>query len=333
MTGSKPDHCHHAAVLHECTVPAEAAGSRLDVWLETQLDGCSRSLVSRLMKQGLCAVHDAAGQSMRVKAGLALRGGEQVAIEVPEIEAPDLEPEDIPLSILHEDEHLIVVDKPAGMVVHPAVGRYRGTLVNALLGRYGLAPNGDAWRPGIVHRLDEDTSGVIVVARTTQALTFLQDAFRERVVQKRYLAVVHGSPKADFFEHHGWLGRHPKDFRKRAVLPEGTRDAKEAYTSFHVRLRYDGYAVVEARPRTGRTHQIRVHLTALRHPLLADRVYGRSDRWPLGAAAGVGLHRHALHAWALDIPHPSGGRLRMQAPIPADLAPLIHDPLQPLPFS
>lgn len=317
-------------VLHEVTVPEDAAGARLDVWLETRLDGCSRSLVARCIKQGLCAVSDRQGQTMKVKAGLSLRGGEQVAIEVPEVEAPSLEPEDIPLRILHEDADLIAVDKDPGMVVHPAVGRHRGTLVNALLGRYGLAPGGDPWRPGIVHRLDEDTSGVIVIARHAEALAFLQTAFRERQVQKRYLALMHGSPRADFLEHHGWLGRHPKDFRKRAVLPEGQGDAKEAYTSFHVRRRCDGYAVVEARPKTGRTHQIRVHATALGHPILADRTYGRSATWPLRATEGEGLRRQALHAWSLDLPHPRGGRLHLTASIPTDLVSLVGSPLVPL---
>jgi 23S rRNA pseudouridine1911/1915/1917 synthase len=192
-------------VLHDRIVPAEAAGTRLDVWLETQLDGCSRSLVSRLIKQGLCAVVAGRGAAVRIKAGYAIRGGDRIALEVPEIESSDLEAEELPLTILHEDAQIIVVDKAAGMVVHPAVGHRRGTLVNALLGRYGLAPGGDPWRPGIVHRLDEHTSGVIVVARTPQALAFLQAAFRERRVHKRYLAVIHGSPRADYLEHVGWL--------------------------------------------------------------------------------------------------------------------------------
>lgn len=319
-------------VLHHLTVPEEAAGQRLDVWLETRLDGCTRSLVSRLIKQDLCALESATGQAQKVKAGYALRGGEQISIEVPEVEPPSLEPEDIPLTVLHEDAHCIAIDKPPAMVVHPAVGRWRGTLVNALLGRYGSHPGGDPWRPGIVHRLDEFTSGVILVARTPTALTFFQDAFRERRVHKRYLALVHGAPRADWLEHAGWLGRHPKDFRKRAVLPEGTGDAREAYTAFVVRERRSGYAVVEARPRTGRTHQIRVHATALGHPILADATYGRSSRWPLHAAPEetAVIRRQALHAWALDVPHPDGGRLRLDAPIPADLAPWVAPGLTPL---
>lgn len=309
---------HALPMLHEVTVPADAAGIRLDTWLESALPGLTRSLVARLIKEGCCAVEPG-----KAKPGYFLRGGERVALEVPEIEPMQVAAEDIPLAILHEDEHLVAIDKPAGMVVHPAIGHARGTLVNALLGRYGDAPGGEPWRPGIVHRLDQDTSGVIVVARTPAALVALQAAFKERAAQKRYLALAAGAPRADWLEHAGWIGRHPHDFRKRAVLAEGSGGAKEAYTSFVVRHRGDGYVAVEARPRTGRTHQIRVHLAALGHPVLADPTYGRSDRWPLHAADGDprALRRHGLHAWALRIPHPAGGELTLRAPIPEDLRP------------
>ena len=314
-------------MLHTLDVPPEATDTRLDVWLESVLEGCTRSLVARLIRDGLCTVEGPANprgerRETRAKPGLFLRGGERVSLEVPEIEPMSAEPEDLPLTILHQDEHLIAVDKAPGMVVHPAIGHPKGTLVNALLGRFGATFAGEAWRPGLVHRLDEATSGVIVVARTPAALLFLQTAFKERDVTKRYLALAAGSPRADWLEHGGAIGRHPHDFRKRAVLPDGADGAKEAYTSVVVRHRADGYAVVEARPRTGRTHQIRVHLAALGHPALADATYGRSDRWPLNAKDGDvrALRRHALHAWSLDIPHPAGGRLRLHAPIPADLA-------------
>jgi 23S rRNA pseudouridine1911/1915/1917 synthase len=319
-------------MLHQLSVPTEAAGQRLDVWLESVLDGCTRSLISRLIKDGRCVVEPG-----MAKAGHFLKGGERVALEVPDIEPMEAVPEDIPLTILHEDEHLIAIDKPAGMVVHPAIGHARGTLVNAILGRYGSSlPGADGdptvWRPGIVHRLDQDTSGVILIARSTAALTFLQDAFKARTVQKRYLALVAGKPRADFMEHNGWLGRHPRDFRKRAVLPDGSDGAKEAYTSVVVLERRDGYSVVEARPKTGRTHQIRVHLAALGHAVLADPTYGRSATWPLNPIEGRPvIRRHALHAWTLDVPHPGGGRLKLQAPIPADLVPFVSTGLAPRP--
>lgn len=320
-------------MLHQLTAPHDAAGQRLDVWLESVLDGCTRSLISRLIKDGRCVVEPGSA-----KAGYFLKGGERVALEVPDIAPMEAVAEDIPLTVLHEDRHLIAIDKPAGMVVHPAIGHTRGTLVNAILGRYGSAlPNADGtsevWRPGIVHRLDQDTSGVILVARTTAALTFLQDAFKARTVQKRYLALVAGRPRADFLEHAGWLGRHPKDFRKRAVLPDGAEGAKEAYTSVVVLERRDGYSVVEARPKTGRTHQVRVHLAALGHAVLADATYGRAATWPLNPLDGRPvIRRQALHAWTLDVPHPDGGRLRLQAPVPADLQPWVAAGLAPRPL-
>jgi 23S rRNA pseudouridine1911/1915/1917 synthase len=320
-------------MLHELLVPPEAIGKRLDVWLESALDGCTRSLISRLIKDGRCAVEPGS-----VKAGYFLRGGERVTLEVPEIEPMEAVAEDLPLTVLHEDEHLIVVDKAPGMVVHPAIGHARGTLVNALLGRYGkLLPTAggepSAWRPGIVHRLDEHTSGVMLIARTAAALTFLQDAFKARQVEKRYLALVAGRPRADFFAHDGWLGRHPRDFRKRAVFPAEAAGAKEAYTSFVVHERHDGYSVLEARPKTGRTHQIRVHLAALGHAVLADPVYGRSGQWPLNATPDQpALRRQGLHAWTLDVPHPAGGRRQFSAPIPADLVPWIKGRLTPKPL-
>jgi 23S rRNA pseudouridine1911/1915/1917 synthase len=319
-------------MLHQLTVPPQAAGQRLDVWLESALDGCTRSLISRLIKDGRCVVEPG-----MAKAGHFLKGGERVALEVPELEPMEAVPEDIPLTVLHEDRHVIAIDKPPGMVVHPAIGHLRGTLVNALLGRYGSVlpgPDGadEVWRPGIIHRLDQDTSGVILVARTMAALTFFQDAFKARDVGKRYLALVAGRPRADFLEHAGWLGRHPKDFRKRAVLKDGAPGAKEAYTSVVVLERRDGYSVVEARPRTGRTHQVRVHLMALGHPVLADSVYGRSGIWPLHAIEGQrAIRRQALHAWTIDVPHPDGGRLKLQAPVPSDLVPWISPGVAPKP--
>jgi 23S rRNA pseudouridine1911/1915/1917 synthase len=319
-------------MLYNLTVPPHSAGIRLDVWLESQLADCTRSQISRLIKDGRCVVEPGLA-----KAGYGLKGGEVVALEVPEVEPMDAVPEAIPLSILHEDDYLIAINKPPNMVVHPAIGHTRGTLVNAILGRYGsILPNADgseaAWRPGIVHRLDQDTSGVIIIARTTATLTFLQDAFKARTVTKKYLALVAGKPRADFMEHAGWLGRHPKDFRKRCVLPEGTLSAKEAYTSVVVLDRRAGYSVVEARPKTGRTHQVRVHLAALGHPVLADSTYGRSRTWPLNPKEGEPtLVRQALHAWSIEFPHPAGKMLRLQAPIPEDFLPWINQDAPPRP--
>ncbi len=287
------------------------------------------------MKQDLCVISSADGRPLKAKAGYFLDGGENVALEVPEVEPMEAVPEDLPLSILHEDERLIVLNKAPGMVVHPAIGHHRGTMVNALLYRYGTTlASGEGWRPGIIHRLDAETSGVIAVARDDAALRYVQEAFKARTVRKRYLALVAGTPKADFLENTKWIGRHPKDFRKRAIRVEGEGDAKEAQTTFLVHARCNGYSVVEARPRTGRTHQIRVHLADLGHPILADATYGRARTWPLNPpvdASAPCLRRHALHAWTLELPHPDGHLLTITAPLPADLQPWLPAGITPKP--
>ncbi len=313
-------------MLHELTVPREAAGQRLDLWLAAALPGCTRSLVQRLIKDGLCQVHPGTARP-----GRPLTGGELVALEVPEAVPMEAVAEDIPLSVLHEDEHLVIIDKPAGMVVHPAIGHLRGTLVNAVLGRWpDSRDGGEPWRPGVVHRLDAETSGVICLARTAAALAFLQAAWAERRVTKRYLALCAGHPRADWLACDGWIGRHPKDFRKRAVRLPGEGDAKEARSTFVVLHRGSGWSALECRPVTGRTHQIRVHLAHLGHPVLADPLYGRSRTWPLHVEPdGQALRRHALHAWTLTIPHPDGGERTFEAPVPADLAALLPAGVRP----
>jgi 23S rRNA pseudouridine1911/1915/1917 synthase len=309
-------------MLHELEVDETAVGDRLDVFLEARLPGCSRSLVARCIKQDLCTVTPG-----KAKPGYRLRGGEAVAIEVPDIEPLEAVPEDIPLAVLHEDDELLVVNKAPGMVVHPAIGHHKGTLLNAVLGRYDGSSS--TVRPGLIHRLDADTSGVIAIARTPEALTWFQDAFRERRVVKRYLALAHGRPREDVFEHKGWIGRHYKDFRKRGVQPDNTPGAKDAHTGFVRRATFDGFSALECRLHTGRTHQIRVHLADLGHAILADGVYGRSVRWPLQGP--IHLRRQGLHAWRLELPRRDGSTLQVTAPIPDDLQIVLGDTqLEPL---
>ncbi|MFM2092816.1 MAG: hypothetical protein RLZZ127_3305, partial [Planctomycetota bacterium] len=304
-----------ALMLHDLTVPAEAAGQRLDQWLAAAVPGLTRSQVQKAIDEGRAGIEPG-----KARAGWPLRGGERAWIELPEVEVLSAEPEDIPLSVLHEDDHLIAIDKPPGMVVHPAIGHPRGTLVNAVLGRWAVA-GGDPARPGIVHRLDADTSGVILVARTVQALAFLQEQFRERRVRKRYLALVGGNPATDWLKCSEPIGRHPTDIRKRVC---GGREPKEAETSCLVLARRDGWSVWECRPKTGRTHQIRVHCAKLGHPILADALYGRGPVWPPQHPV---LRRQALHAWSIEIPHPAGGTLALTAPVPADLRALCGEPV------
>jgi 23S rRNA pseudouridine1911/1915/1917 synthase len=262
------------------------------------------------------------------RAALRLKGGESLEVSVPPPEPAVPEPQDLPLTILHEDRDLLVLDKPSGLVVHPSAGHARGTLVNALLHHVsGLSGVGGVLRPGIVHRLDKETSGCLVVAKNDAALQALQRAFQERSVEKTYLALVHGHPPAS-----GRLAtlhaRHPRD-RKRFTGKAMT--GKPAVTTWRVRTQLHGSALLEVGLETGRTHQIRVHLSELGHPLLGDVLYGGTRKGDVRVkAVQAGLGRHALHAWRLVFPHPRNGRpVRCEAALPRDLARAI-DELSPL---
>lgn len=314
---------------HRLLVPPAAAGMRLDVWLEQCVEGCSRSLLARCIKESCFFIEPG-----KAKPGYRLRGGEVIDIEVPELLQSAIEPEDLPLEILYEDDELLVVNKAPGMVVHPAVGHARGTLLAAVLYRYGHAAD-DPHAAALIHRLDADTSGVIAVARTPQAHAFYQEQFRERQVSKQYLALLAGHAAADWWSCQEWIGRHPKDFRKRAVVEPSVSGARQAHSDFVVRARLQrhmgNYMAVEVRIHTGRTHQIRVHAAHAGHPVLADGVYGRWSHWP--PQGEKQLTRQALHAWCLQLTQRGGERLRIEAPIPADLQGLLDDSLQPTPIA
>jgi 23S rRNA pseudouridine1911/1915/1917 synthase len=251
------------------------------------------------------------------KTAQRLRGGEEVRLSVPAAVPVQTEAEDLPLRLLHQDRDLVVIDKAAGMVVHPAAGNWSGTVVNALLHRVrDLGGVGGELRPGIVHRLDKDTSGCLVVAKNEAALAALQRSFKAREVDKRYLALVLGSPKASG-EMDTFFGRHPKD-RKRFTgkLLEG----KRALTRYRVLEQLADAALVEVELLTGRTHQIRVHFAEAGHPLLGDATYG-GRRQPKGKAALAleVIGRQALHAWRLGFAHPRTGKpLSFEAPLPED---------------
>jgi 23S rRNA pseudouridine1911/1915/1917 synthase len=273
--------------------------------------------VQRLVDEGRVRVD---GRALRPAA--RLRGGERIELELPPPEPSGLVAQDLPLAVLYEDDELLVLDKAAGMVVHPARGAPHSTLVNALLHRLGAgAAGGD--RVGLVHRLDRDTSGCLVVARTDAALAALQAQFKARRVGKTYLALCHGALAAE-----GRLdtpyGRHPRD---RTRFTTRARGARRAVTGWTVRERFgDAATLAEVSLHTGRTHQIRVHLAEHGHPLLADAAYGGTRREARLAAdhparrAAAALGRQALHAWRLELDHPaSGERLRFEAPVPADL--------------
>ena len=295
---------------------ADTDGERVDVFLARQSLPYSRSQLARRIEEGEVTV---AGQNVRP--GRRLRPGEEIVFRPADVVPSTDLPEDIPLSILFEDRHLIVVDKPAGMVVHPATSHDRGTLVNALLHHCGdeLVGVGGERRPGIVHRIDKDTSGVLVVAKDEPTLVALQVLFAAHDVnsiRRRYLALVEGVVAEKGTIRSGY-GRDPHDRKKfTSRLPGG----KRAVTHWECKERFPGATLLEARLETGRTHQIRVHFRDAGHPLLGDQTYGRPPRLPTLRPIAETLGRQALHAFILGFVHPATGKyLEWQSPLPADL--------------
>jgi 23S rRNA pseudouridine1911/1915/1917 synthase len=309
---------------NDYSFPADASGSgiRLDVFLAEHLPGCSRSLAGQLITSRQFKVN---GQIR--KPSYRLKADDIVSGHIPAPQPSEFQAEPIPLEILYEDAHILAINKPPGLVVHPAPGHRSGTLVNGLMYHCpDLGPIGSEIRPGIVHRLDKDTSGTLVVAKNAAALEHLAAQFKSRSVRKDYLALVYGEMTADSGTIRMPIGRHPVD-RKR--MSTRSRRGREAETGWRVARRLGGFTLLELRLKTGRTHQIRVHCAAIHRPIVGDAVYGRSKP-PSGAAdlqallAGVG--RQMLHAWRLDIDHPrTGERLRFESPLPEDMEHLIAE--------
>lgn len=297
----------------EHRAPPEARGERLDQHLARAYPELTRSRLQGLIEAGEVRVN---GQPAR--ASQRLKGGERVWLRVPAPVPATPQPEPLPVSLLYEDRDLLVVDKAPGMVVHPGAGHASGTLVNALLHRVeDLAGVGGELRPGIVHRLDKDTSGCLVVAKHEAALLALQRAFQSREVEKTYLALVHGQPRPQA-RVETLYGRHPVH---RQRFSGRVKEGKPAMTVWRVREQLEGAALVEVELLTGRTHQIRVHLSEAGHPLLGDELYGglRRGKGPV-AQVQQQLGRQALHAWRLAFPHPrTGTRLELESPLPADM--------------
>ena len=302
----------------QAVVPDEAAGRRFDAVLAELFPEYSRSRLAAWIKSG-----DALLDGAPARPRDPVRGGETVSlVEVAEIQTEAVA-EDIPLDVLYEDPHLFVLDKPAGLVVHPGAGNPGGTLVNALLHRDpGLAA---LPRAGIVHRLDKDTSGVMVVARTLPAHTGLVAQLAAREVHRQYLAVVVGALVSGGTADAA-IDRHPRDRLRMAVREDG----KDAVTHYRLRERFRAHTALECRLETGRTHQIRVHMQHQRHPIVGDPLYGGPLKLPKGAtealAAGLrGFKRQALHAEVLEFAHPVGGApVRVEAPLPADMVGLLR---------
>jgi 23S rRNA pseudouridine1911/1915/1917 synthase len=297
------------------------AGWRLDRALAAAIPTLSRERLKTLIRSGAV---EAAGTAVRDPA-IKVKGDERLSIAVPEPALAHNEPQDIPLTIVFEDDHLLVVDKPAGLVVHPAAGNFDGTLVNALLHHCAgkLSGIGGVARPGIVHRIDKDTSGLLVVAKTDVAHEGLAKQFAAHSIDRRYLAIVSGVPKTSGGVIDAPLARSSAN-RKKIAIVEGGR-GKRAVTHWKRLNVLRGAALVECRLETGRTHQVRVHMASLGHPLLGDPVYGRSGKTLGNLLKELGFHRQALHAAELGFIHPvTKSRLSFSSPMPSDMQELFN---------
>ena len=289
---------------HVFRILPEEAGIRADRYLAEHLPGYSRSYLQALMEKQRLTI-----DGKPAKAGRKLRAGEMMGISVPEPEEPEVLPEEIPLSILYEDDALLVVDKPKGMAVHPAPGHPDGTLVNALLAhcRGSLSGINGVLRPGIVHRIDKDTTGALIVCKTDEAHRSIAAQLEVHSITRRYLGIVTGVPEETEGTVTGNIGRDPKDRKKMAVVREG---GKPAVTHYRVLEVFRGFALCEFELETGRTHQIRVHMASRRHPLLGDAVYG-------GANSRYPLEGQTLHAMVIGFVHPvTGAYMEFRAPLP-----------------
>jgi 23S rRNA pseudouridine1911/1915/1917 synthase len=311
----------------EFVADAEAGGRRLDLWLHGQMPDRSRAFLQKLIRDGRVQVRNPksspreTGQEIQnPKSNYPVHLGDTIEVVIPPPEPCEVAAEAIPLDVLYEDADLIVVNKPPGLVVHPAAGHREHTLVNALLHhcRGHLSGIGGVERPGIVHRLDGDTSGCLVAAKRDTAHNALQEQFKARTVAKRYLALVWGVPRRQSGFIEGAIARSATDRKKMRIVSHGGR---EAITEFEVVKAFGDVALLRCTLHTGRTHQIRVHLAAFGHPIVGDRVYGGARKHPLAKQAG----RQMLHAQTLAFDHPrTNKRLEFNAPLPQDMAALLR---------
>lgn len=279
-------------ITDEVKLVSDESGIRLDAWVSKKLTNFSRSYIQKLIEDGLVKVN-----ASPAKSNYKVREGDEIHVIIPKPQPLDVVPEKIDISILYEDDDIIVVDKPKGMVVHPACGNYSGTLVNALLAHCGdrLSDINGIIRPGIVHRIDKDTSGVLVVAKNNNAHERLSARLKEHDIKRVYNAVVRGIIREDSGKIDAPIGRHPVDRKKMAV---NLKNGRRAVTYFKVLERFENATFIEVTLETGRTHQIRVHMSYIGYPVLGDAVYGKKD-------TAFGLEGQALHARILGFIHPS----------------------------
>lgn len=305
----------------ELWVTEEEAGDRLDGFLAEQLADLSRSRVQKLIAQEQVRLNGAVCTAKKA----LVQVGDRVQMTIPDVTPLALAPEAIALDVLYEDAELLIVNKPAGLVVHPAPGHTQGTLVNALLwhcrtatGESTLSGIGGVQRPGIVHRLDKDTTGAIAIAKTDQAHLHLQAQFQAKTARRDYLGIVYGAPKTNSGTVEAAIARHPVDRQKMAIVPEA-KGGRRAVTHWQIQERLGNYTLMQFALETGRTHQIRVHTTHLGFPIVGDPLYGS------GKSVGVNLPGQALHAWRLQLQHPVTGELvEAIAPLPPHFTTLLE---------
>lgn len=292
----------------------ECPWHRLDLYLAQQSSDLSRSRIQQLIEQGHVQVN---GQ-VCISKKASVQPGDRISLQIPAAKPLDIQPENIPLDILYEDDSLLIINKPAGLVVHPAPGHPAGTLVNALLAHCNLPGIGGVQRPGIVHRLDKDTTGAIAIAKTDQAHQHLQAQLKAKTARREYLGIVYGSPKTDNGTIDLPIGRHPVDRKKMAVVPI-EKGGRSAVTHWQVKERLSNYTLMHFQLETGRTHQIRVHSAQIGHPIVGDPVYSS------GRSVGVNLPGQTLHAWRLKLQHPVSEQwIEAVAPPPQTFATLLE---------
>ena len=294
----------------EIFITEEISGDRIDKFLSEQCEELSRSFIQKLLKSGEVFVGAKA-----VKPSYKVTEGDMISFEVPEAVEPEILPEDIPLDIVYEDHDVILVNKPKGMVVHPAAGHYTGTLVNALMYhcKDDLSGINGVMRPGIVHRIDMDTTGVLIICKNDLAHNSIAEQLKEHSITRRYQAIVHGNLKVDEGIVDAPVGRHPQDRKKMCI---NHQNGKHAVTHYKVLERFGNFTLIEAQRETGRTHQIRVHMAYLKHPLLGDELYGPVKS---KTASKLGAKRQMLHAGILGFVHPSTGEyMEFESPLPED---------------